>query len=313
VPIEVLLRLTMPGHTIRPAPPITKRTLELGSKYSPEFVCVPFKYNLGNFIEALENGATVLIQAGGGCRFGYYGEIQELILRDMGYNFTFLRLLGAELRPVRLYRSFRKIGARVSFASFLRALLLAVRMVHVMDGIDEWIRENIGFQRQENAMEELRARFLGELEGVRSFLALERLRRKYRKALGSVEIDRPQNRLKVGVVGELYTLMEPFSNFFLEKELARRARRAGQPQYHGHLPPIPKIPHERPGSAQGGKVLKIRHRRGRHRQRGAREDPCGEGVRRPHPCQALRLHAGGQRHAHAQKHRQRLRHPGPVF
>jgi len=140
----------------------------------------------------------------------------------MGYNYTFLRLLGAELRPVRLYRCFRKIGARVSFASFLRALLLAVRMVHVMDGIDEWIRENIGFQRQENAMEELRARFLGELEGVRSFLALERLRRKYRKALGSVEIDRPQNRLKVGVVGELYTLMEPFSNFFLEKELARR-------------------------------------------------------------------------------------------
>ena len=44
---------------------------------APPIVCVPFKYNLGNFIESLENGANVLIQAGGGCRYGYYGELQE--------------------------------------------------------------------------------------------------------------------------------------------------------------------------------------------------------------------------------------------
>ena len=35
-------------------PATTKRTIELGAKYSPDFVCVPFKYNLGNYIEALE-------------------------------------------------------------------------------------------------------------------------------------------------------------------------------------------------------------------------------------------------------------------
>ena len=27
-------------------PPITKKTLELGSKNSPDYVCTPFKYNL---------------------------------------------------------------------------------------------------------------------------------------------------------------------------------------------------------------------------------------------------------------------------
>ena len=48
-------------------PKMTKRTLELGARYSPEFVCIPFKYNLGNFIEALDAGANLLIQAGGGC------------------------------------------------------------------------------------------------------------------------------------------------------------------------------------------------------------------------------------------------------
>ena len=71
LPITYLLKKTTTCKIV-PAPPITKKTIELGSKYAPDFVCVPFKYNLGNFIEALENGANILIQAGGGCRYGYY-------------------------------------------------------------------------------------------------------------------------------------------------------------------------------------------------------------------------------------------------
>lgn len=43
-------------------PKSTRKTIELGSKYSPDFVCVPFKYNLGNYIEALDMGANVLVQ-----------------------------------------------------------------------------------------------------------------------------------------------------------------------------------------------------------------------------------------------------------
>ena len=62
-------------------PKITKETIALGSKNSPDTVCVPFKYNLGNFIEALDKGATVLFQAGGGCRYRYYAEVQETILK----------------------------------------------------------------------------------------------------------------------------------------------------------------------------------------------------------------------------------------
>jgi len=46
-------------------PPITKRTLELGVKYSPEFACLPLKINVGNFIEALEQGADTVLMAGG--------------------------------------------------------------------------------------------------------------------------------------------------------------------------------------------------------------------------------------------------------
>ena len=74
-------------------PPLTKKTIEIGSKYSPDYVCVPFKYNLGNFIESINKGANVILQAGGGCRYGYYAELQEQILKDMGYEIDFVNFI----------------------------------------------------------------------------------------------------------------------------------------------------------------------------------------------------------------------------
>ena len=35
----------------------SKRTLSLGTKNSPESICLPYKLILGNFIEAIEGGA----------------------------------------------------------------------------------------------------------------------------------------------------------------------------------------------------------------------------------------------------------------
>ena len=83
------------------APKITNKTIELGTKYSPEFVCMPFKYTLGTFIEAMDNGANILFQAGGGCRYGYYNELQTKILDDLGYNFKYINLVSkGKTRPL---------------------------------------------------------------------------------------------------------------------------------------------------------------------------------------------------------------------
>ena len=91
-PIKYLLE-KLTNLNVVPSPPITKKTIELGEKNSPTNACVPFKYNLGNFIESLDNGADILIQAGGGCRYRYYAEVQEKILRDLGYDFEFIKLI----------------------------------------------------------------------------------------------------------------------------------------------------------------------------------------------------------------------------
>jgi hypothetical protein len=76
------------GYDVVVPPPVTQRTITLGSSHAPEEMCVPFKYVLGNFIEAIENGADTIFMAGGigPCRFGLYGVTAELILKRLGYN-----------------------------------------------------------------------------------------------------------------------------------------------------------------------------------------------------------------------------------
>ena len=49
VPAKYLLSHIL-NHEVIVSPKITNKTIELGSKYSPDFVCTPFKYTLGTII-----------------------------------------------------------------------------------------------------------------------------------------------------------------------------------------------------------------------------------------------------------------------
>lgn len=43
--------------------PTNREAIKVGVKYSPEFVCFPFKATLGDFKNALDKGADTLIMA----------------------------------------------------------------------------------------------------------------------------------------------------------------------------------------------------------------------------------------------------------
>ncbi len=221
IPIKYLLtKLT--NCDIMLSPPITKKTLELGSKYSPDFVCIPFKYNLGNYIESLENGANILMQCGGGCRYGYYAEVQQQILKGLGYNFEFYSLTeNDKLAAISMYRMFKKINKKLSIVKFLYYTILTLKMISYMDKIDIYIRANIGFEEEEKSFENLLKEMHKDLESTKGFIHLRKTYIKYNKLFRKIKLNKPSNCLKIGIIGELYTCMEPFSNYFLEKNLAK--------------------------------------------------------------------------------------------
>ena len=92
IPMKTLLQ-ELNVDTVIP-PMNSQRTLSLGTKYSPEGLCIPFKLTLGNFIEAAELGADTFLMAGGYgiCRLGYYARTQEKILHEMGYDVEIVHL-----------------------------------------------------------------------------------------------------------------------------------------------------------------------------------------------------------------------------
>ena len=202
-------------------PKITKETISLGSKNSPDTVCVPFKYNLGNFIEALDKGATVLFQAGGGCRYRYYAEVQETILKDLGYNFTMYQIAEKDhLRFNELYSTMLKLNPYLTRRKLIKEIISTLLYIYYLDNIDIYIRKRVGFEKNKNSFKKIKDDFIKKANIENSIIKLTRLYHKTKKELKKVEINKPKDTLKVGIIGELYTAMEPFATYELEKLLA---------------------------------------------------------------------------------------------
>ena len=93
-------------------------------------------------------------------------------------------------------------------------------MLKYMDKMDEYIRSNIGFEEKKGTFEKTKKEILNNFMKVNSLFELYKTYREGLKKLKQIKINKPKNCLKVGIIGELYTVMEPFSNYFIERELA---------------------------------------------------------------------------------------------
>ena len=119
-------------------PPYTsKRTLSLGTKHSPEAICLPYKLILGNFIEAIEGGTdyVAMITSPGICRLGEYGACIKNALADLGYNANYIELqLYDGING--MYRFLKEISGKNDPVLFMRAIVLAIRKVFLLDDLE---------------------------------------------------------------------------------------------------------------------------------------------------------------------------------
>lgn len=222
VPAKYLLSKIV-NADILVAPFITAKTIELGSKYSPDFVCTPFKYTLGTMIEALDNGANILIQFGGGCRYGYYSELQEQILKDLNYDIEFINFIENNRVSIKkVYKFAKRLNPKLTRIKFYYHLINAILMIIIMDKLGRYMREYIGFAKNDKEFEQVEKKLFNELKGKISINRLIKIYFKYKNKYKNIEINKPQDCLKVGIVGELYSIMEPYSSCYIEKKLAKK-------------------------------------------------------------------------------------------
>ena len=119
-------------------PPYTsKKTLSLGTKHSPEAICLPYKLILGNFIEAIEGGTdyVAMISSPGCCRLGEYGNCIKNALTDLGYDAKYIELtLYDGIKG--MYNFLKEISGKNDPLLFARAIIIAIRKVFVLDDLE---------------------------------------------------------------------------------------------------------------------------------------------------------------------------------
>lgn len=204
-------------HKIIKPPFITNKTIELGSKHSPDFVCTPFKYTIGSFIECLDMGANTLIQMGGGCRYGYYYELQEKILKDLGYDFKYYNLVTKGHTDIKhIYKVMKEIDPKIKILKSLYYLLITKKMIKYMDYIEDYIRLNKADEIKKGLFDKYHNEMLNEFITVNSLTKLYLVYKKYKNKILNIKLNKPKNNIKIAIIGELFTVMEGFANYGIE-------------------------------------------------------------------------------------------------
>ena len=203
-------------------PPFNSReTFEIGQRHCPETLCSPCKLLFGNYVQALEQGADILVMFGGEdtCRLGYSAQQQQHVLRSLGYSF--------EAHVFDWYRGYTELvflPKRLSGASWptmARALRLALGKQRLAEDLERRVHYLRPRELEAGAATRVFRAALPAIDRTRNMGEVKELRRDLQGQLARVPIQEDRPVLRVGLVGDPYTIGDTFLNMNLEVELGR--------------------------------------------------------------------------------------------
>jgi len=192
---------------------------ETGLKYVHNDTCYPAILVIGQFLDALTSGrydpdrvALILFQTGGGCRASNYISLLRKALAKAGYSqvpVISFSLAGIEDHP-----------------GFKLTIPILLRMFHAVmygDLLLSLVNQCKPYEREPGSAEALADRITGELArematGTVSFRKVKRNCRDILRRFSQLPLER-QEKVMVGVVGEIYVKYSPLGNNNLEQFL----------------------------------------------------------------------------------------------
>ncbi|NPV26799.1 MAG: CoA protein activase [Firmicutes bacterium] len=211
------------GHEAIVPPAPSERTLSLGVRYAPEFACIPFKILLGTYLEAIELGTEMIITSGGvgPCRAGYYGVLHQMILNDLGHKvkimviepplrdiFGFIRNVKTLIKPT-----------RIGWRTFWHHLKTAWEKLVALDDIERISHQVRPYEVNRGETTKVYERVLQMLDEARNIQEITEARVEGERLLRQIPCDYNRPTLKVGIIGEIYVVIEPFANHDLQVTL----------------------------------------------------------------------------------------------
>jgi len=153
---------------------------------------------------------------------GYYGELHEQILRDLGYEFDFVNLAEYDTgRKQDFLKVLKRLNPKYSMAHLAKAVTEAVRMVEHVDEITCAYYQNCGFETEPGAYRLAYQTFLNRMYAAQNKEDIEQAYLQAKRSFLEIPINKPLRPLRVGIIGEFYTAMDAFSNLETEEKLSR--------------------------------------------------------------------------------------------
>lgn len=222
--ISIAWSLALKNLGVEPyIPPYTnKRTLSLGTKNSPEAICLPYKLILGNFIEAIEGGTdyVAMITSPGICRLGEYGSSIQNALKDLGHDANYIELsLYDGVKG--MYNFAKELTGKNNPIMFLNAIYMMIRAVFVLDDVENALSYFRAREIKEGDAEKAYKKGLKYILDANNIKELKAAKKKAFEELGKTKIDREREILHVDLTGEIFLVLDDFSNQNIGRELGK--------------------------------------------------------------------------------------------
>lgn len=203
-------------------PPLNnKKALEIGTKHAPELACLPLKINVGNFVQARELGAdTIIITGGRGpCRFGYYGEMNREILRDIGYEMEVITLEWPDKGLWEFLKRVKKLSGTMNAFKLAKVLKNVTEVSKFVDDLERLTFRIRPRELEKGSTDAVYKSFINKALKSKGSVHVKKLIKDTVSELMSININRDFIPLRVGIVGEIYTTIDPFTNLNLSSKL----------------------------------------------------------------------------------------------
>lgn len=207
------------------ADPTNREAIKIGVKYSPEFVCFPFKATLGDFVSAIKKGADTLVMAidCGPCRFGFYHAVQERLLHDMGYkNVSVIPLDQADLLEFKWVKTLQDLSGKrdlFAYSKYIKAVIFFLKKAKLLNDIQTAEGLFRAYERNQGDTTNIVKKLLDKLDQTNNLTGLRKFTNIIKEDFNKLDVDRNRSPLRVGLSGEIHISLEPYVNLDIRRKL----------------------------------------------------------------------------------------------
>ncbi|MHA1584899.1 MAG: hypothetical protein ACTSWL_06565, partial [Promethearchaeota archaeon] len=209
----------IPGIEIVYPPDVNQEIIRLGAKYSPEFVCFPFKVTLGEFLYMIihQDVHTFVMSIDcGPCRLGFYAPIQERIIKDLGYDVKIVPIQQDDLWNFKFLESFYALTTVKGKIMRHWDIIQGIRFTYMKAIYIEQIMRYEGLIRcreiNHGDTTKTVKNLMNSLRNEWSTVNLHQFDRKIIKEFRKIHIKRNVQPLRIMIAGENHVVLEHFVN-----------------------------------------------------------------------------------------------------